>query len=68
MDFDETRLYYSHQQLQQSSTTVATANAILEDDHEDQAAAFPNEHEDDTQSLAVPTAAMRRHFREFFRT
>lgn len=60
MDFDETRLYYSHQQLHQQShsdgdgdadeETAANRQVVMEDE-EDQ----------------VPAETMRRHFREFFR-
>jgi len=59
MDFDETRLYYSHQQLHQSGadggaeeeTDAANQQVVLED-----------------EEAQVPVATMRRHFREFFRT
>jgi hypothetical protein len=53
MDFDETRLYYSHQQLHQQSET------------EQQDAAVVVNEDDDSQ---VPVQAIRRHFREFLRT
>ena len=69
MDFDETRLYYSHQQLQNTATTSTTANVnlfVLEE--EDASQQQPPAEDDDTPALSVPTAAMRRHFREFFRT
>jgi hypothetical protein len=62
MDFDETRLYYSHQQLHQRPLTVdgdgdaAPGGQQIRDDN------------DDDEENSVPTAAMRRHFREFFRT
>jgi hypothetical protein len=62
MDFDETRLYYSHQQLHQRPLTVdgdedaAQAGQQIRDDN------------DDDEENSVPTATMRRHFREFFRT
>ena len=58
MDFDETRLYYSHQQLHQSGadgaeeeTDPINQQVVLED-----------------EEAQVPVATMRRHFREFFRT
>lgn len=58
MDFDETRLYYSHQQLHQTSgdsngdETNPVNQQVIHEDEEAQ----------------VPVATMRRHFREFFRT
>lgn len=52
MDFDETRLYYSHQALQQERPENEEAN----DNN-------PNSPEDDTVNLE----AVRRHFREFLR-
>lgn len=60
MDFDETRLYYSHQQLHQSSSSAASdKNGVENDEYQ------PEIHEDEEN---VPVATMRRHFREFFRT
>ena len=53
MDFDETRLYYSHQQLQ-------TRNEP-EDEEEQQ----PDTVQDDESR--VDLKAVRRHFREFLR-
>ena len=53
MDFDETRLYYSHQQLQ-------TRNDDEDDDQEGQA-------NNDEDSLQVDLQAVRRYFREFLR-
>ena len=58
MDFDETRLYYSHQQLHQRQTndvddaqeTDADRQVVMED-----------------EEAQVPKETMRRHFREFFR-
>jgi hypothetical protein len=65
MDFDETRLYYSHQQLQQQSAGTGENG-----DHEDgqdgdvanQNAAGVTFNEDDSR---VDLQAVRRHFREF---
>ena len=54
MDFDETRLYYSHQALQQQRP---------EDDAAAAAAATPNAGESESVNLTV----VRRHFREFLR-
>ena len=54
MDFDETRLYYSHQQLQ----------TVAEDENADQANAVSQEQEEEDINLE----ACRRHFREFLRT
>ena len=59
MDFDETRLYYSHQQLHQSS-------ADINDGDETNPTNQQVIHED--EEAQVPVATMRRHFREFFRT
>jgi hypothetical protein len=56
MDFDETRLYYSHQQLHNTNAVNA--------ENEDEAPPVVPELEE----AQVPVAAMRRHFREFFRT
>jgi hypothetical protein len=52
MDFDETRLYYSHQQLQTRNDAEA--------EEEDPATV----NEDETH---VDLSAARRHFREFLR-
>ena len=49
MDFDESRLYYTHQQLQRPQQT---------NDAEDEV----DVHQDDD---AVDLKAVRRHFREF---
>ena len=55
MDFDETRLYFSHQQLQ----TTAADN----DNDGQQANAVSQEQEEEDINLE----ACRRHFREFLR-
>jgi hypothetical protein len=55
MDFDETRLYYSHQQLQRP-------NAQQQQQEED--ADDANDEENDE---SVDLKAVRRHFREFLR-
>jgi hypothetical protein len=65
MDFDETRLYYSHQQLQQQS--AGTGENGDDEDGPDGDAANPNAagvtfNEDDSR---VDLQAVRRHFREF---
>jgi hypothetical protein len=52
MDFDETRLYYSHQALQQQRP-------------EDDAAAAAATNADENENVHLP--AVRRHFREFLR-
>jgi hypothetical protein len=50
MDFDETRLYFSHQQLQtRNDDEEADVPAVNENDHGDK----------------VDLNAVRRHFREF---
>ena len=54
MDFDETRLYYSQQQLQPAETR----NDSGEDQH--------REGDDDDENN-VDSNAVRRHFREFLR-
>jgi hypothetical protein len=56
MDFDEDRLYYSHQQLQ-------TARHDQEDDAAVADATPPEEAEEGAPDLQ----AVRRHFREFLR-
>ena len=55
MDFDETRLYYSHQQLQ--STTAEEEN-----EQQQQAAQTVSQEEE-----GINLEACRRHFREFLR-
>jgi hypothetical protein len=55
MDFDETRLYYSHQQLQ----------VTTEQDADGTAAVAVSDEQDES---AVDLSAVRRHFREFLRT
>jgi hypothetical protein len=56
MDFDETRLYYSHQQLHNIS-------AVNAEDDDEAPSVLP-----EMEEAQLPIAAMRRHFREFFRT
>lgn len=56
MDFDETRLYYSHQDLQIDN----------EDDHDETRQG--NRPVDDDDDGNVDLQAVRRHFREFLRT
>lgn len=53
MDFDETRLYFSHQQLQRKEQ---------EGNDDPEAPLFGDGDEDDD---AVDLKAVRRHFREF---
>ena len=62
MDFDETRLYYSHQQLQRQRNNNHSNNHGDGDDPEDGKEDF---HDDDDD---VDMNAVRRHFREFLRT
>jgi hypothetical protein len=57
MDFDETRLYYSHQQLQRNQ---------LGGDNAEQADA-DNDQTDNDNDNSVDLKAVRRHFREFLR-
>ena len=57
MDFDETRLYYSHQQLQ---------TRTAEDPDDEDVAGPVVDDEDDAANLDLKAA--RRHFREFLRT
>ena len=59
MDFDETRLYYSHQQLQ---TEEAEAQG---DGGGEQPAAVPQGVSQEEEDIHLP--ACRRHFREFLR-
>lgn len=56
MDFDETRLYYSHQQLQ----TVAE-----DDNDEQQQQAGPQAQGVAQEEEDINLPACRRHFREF---
>jgi hypothetical protein len=62
MDFEETRLYYSHQQLHQPLNNggdgETTANAP----------AGPRPVDEENDDSQVPVQAVRRHFREFLRT
>ena len=51
MDFDETRLYYSHQQLQRKSGNPDEGDEAVENADEE----------------SVDLKAVRRHFREFLR-
>ena len=55
MDFDETRLYYSHQQLQ----------TVAEGDDNDAAPEVPQGVTQEEEDIHLP--ACRRHFREFLR-
>jgi hypothetical protein len=67
MDFDETRLYYSHQQLHNTNATTAFGNNLDDDEQRAQPPIIhdtTNAANDDAQ---IPITAMRRHFREFFR-
>eukprot|EP00547_Thalassionema_nitzschioides_P002023 CAMPEP_0194206386 /NCGR_PEP_ID=MMETSP0156-20130528/5434_1 /TAXON_ID=33649 /ORGANISM="Thalassionema nitzschioides, Strain L26-B" /LENGTH=753 /DNA_ID=CAMNT_0038932905 /DNA_START=11 /DNA_END=2269 /DNA_ORIENTATION=+ len=54
MDFDETRLYYSHQSLRKRN------------DDED-ANAINNDNEEQEENDGISPAVVRRHFREFLR-
>jgi hypothetical protein len=51
MDFDEARLYYSHQQLQVQNGNDGSGEDI----------------EENADESAVDLKAVRRHFREFLR-
>lgn len=62
MDFDETRLYYSHQQLQVHNTDNNDDEAA--DDEELRGAVARGDNEEDTP---IDLNAVRRHFREFLR-
>ena len=59
MDFDETRLYYSHQQLQQKQPDGDDDDAVAAEN-----AGNGGDTEEDTP---VDLPAVRRHFREFLR-
>jgi hypothetical protein len=59
MDFDETRLYYSHQQLQRNQLGGDNDNA--------ERAAGDNDQVDNDNDNSVDLKAVRRHFREFLR-
>ena len=60
MDFDEDRIYYSHQNLAASSAGNANANGGEADQP-------PPEAMLDLEDGAVDLGAVRRHFREFLR-
>lgn len=62
MDFDETRLYYSHQQLQQQQPAAGDEDA--NDSALRAAVSGSGDAEEDTP---VDLQAVRRHFREFLR-
>lgn len=57
MDFDETRLYYSHQQLQSGN-----------DDDAEGAGNEPEQVEAESNEDEINLQACHRHFREFLRT
>jgi len=61
MDFDETRLYYSHQQLQ-----VQQQSGDAEESQDGDAIRNVVYSGDDDES-AIDLQAVRRHFREFLR-
>jgi hypothetical protein len=67
MDFDETRLYYSHQQLQTFSSAGAEAQGDAVGEHHHQNVPVPTQQEQDDEHDAINLAACRRHFREFLR-
>ena len=60
MDFDEDRIYYSHQNLAANSAGGANANGGEADQP-------PPEAMLDLEDGAVDLGAVRRHFREFLR-
>ena len=60
MDFDEDRIYYSHQNLAANSASGANANGGEADQP-------PPEAMLDLEDGAVDLGAVRRHFREFLR-
>jgi hypothetical protein len=66
MDFEETRLYYSHQHLHQHTLEQNDengTNVILDENQQQiQQQQLINDDNDDNQ---VPIHAVRRHFREF---
>jgi len=63
MDFDETRLYYTHQQLQRKSNTNDGEN---DDDNENAVPATDMDFGEGTVEDVAPDA-IRRHFKEFLR-
>jgi hypothetical protein len=62
MDFDETRLYFSHQQLQRKGLGDGVEGG---DSHDATNLLHPDEEVDEN---AVDLKAVRRHFREFLST
>ncbi|KAL3784813.1 hypothetical protein HJC23_013853 [Cyclotella cryptica] len=59
MDFDEDRIYYSHQNLHQPTTTTVGSGSG--------AANGSNDRDLDEEERTVNLDALRRHFREFLR-
>ena len=66
MDFEETRLYYSHQQLHQPLNNGGDGGAETRADVP--AGPRPVVGDEDNDDSQVPVQAVRRHFREFLRT
>ena len=61
MDFDETRLYYTHQQLQRNVGGAGQNNNATNNNNN-------NNHGADDGDESIDLDAIRRHFREFLRT
>lgn len=62
MDFEETRLYYSHQQLHQPQTTTNNQNdtTVVTPNNSNN-----NNYEYENDDSQVPIEMVQRHFREF---
>jgi hypothetical protein len=65
MDFDETRLYYSHQDLQADNDDDGNDRDEGRENRRGRANAAAG---DDDEDDGVDLHAVRRHFREFLRT
>jgi hypothetical protein len=75
MDFDQTRLYYTHQQLHHQDLHHSNSNNNNNNNGEEADADLSEEQAKrnervihDDEDAQIPVASMRRHFREFFRT
>jgi hypothetical protein len=69
MDFEETRLYYSHQQLHQpqNTTTNDGRNNDTTDPTNPVTPDNSNNNNDEDDDSNVPIEAVQRHLREFLR-
>jgi hypothetical protein len=70
MDFEETRLYYSHQQLHQQTNQQQQNHDEINDPTTSTVPpqTIHNSNNEDYDDSQVPVQAVRRHFREFLST